>query len=122
MTQNHQQDGLQNLPEKGTEIIHSDDQHWQSAGDGFWYKPLLQDENHQLRSLLMKIDAGAFTESHSHDDIEQIYVVRGTFHDAENNYKAGDYIVRAAGAAHTAGSKDGCIVVLFYSPAVGMTQ
>ena len=117
MSENKLDAGLQNLPPEGTEVIVTDDQDWQPEENGFWFKPLLLDDNHQLRSLLMKVDAGAYTESHTHDDIEQIYVVSGSFYDDQNNYKAGDYIVRAAGAPHTAGSEDGCIVILFYSPA-----
>jgi len=65
----------------------------------------------------MKIDPGAASASHSHDDIEQIYVLEGTFYDQEGSYEAGNYLVRAAGTEHIAGSLEGCIVLLTYSPA-----
>ena len=54
-------------------------------------------------------------ELHAHDEVEQIYVVEGSFYDQEKTYGAGDYIVRAPGAMHTAGSEGGAsrVAVLF---------
>ena len=64
----------------------------------------------------MQVDAGAFSPMHAHEEIEQIYVLQGSFYDQEHNYGPGDFIVRAPGAMHTAGSVDGAVVLLFYSP------
>jgi quercetin dioxygenase-like cupin family protein len=52
--------------------------------------------------------------------VEQIYVLEGTFYDQRKTYHAGEYIVRAPGAMHTAGSDTGALVLLFYSPAPGI--
>ena len=104
------------LPQKGSALLPGIDREWQDCGaSGFWIKPLLQDTASPLRTWLMKVDAGAFSEMHAHEEIEQIYVLEGSFYDQDHHYQAGDYIVRAAGAMHTAGSKDGAIVLLFYS-------
>jgi anti-sigma factor ChrR (cupin superfamily) len=54
---------------------------------------------------------------HAHNEIEQIYVLEGSFFDQDKTYTAGEYIVRAPGAMHTAGSDTGAVVLLFYSPA-----
>ena len=89
---------------------------WQECGAaGFMIKPLLEDADAGLRTWLMKVDAGAFSESHAHDECEQIYVLEGSFYDQEKTYQAGGYIVRAPGALHTAGSENGALVLLFYS-------
>jgi len=91
---------------------------WQDCGAaGFAVKPLLEDSESGLRTWLMKVEAGAFSELHAHDEVEQIYVIEGSFYDQHNTYRAGDYIVRAPGAMHTAGSETGAIVMLFYSAA-----
>jgi anti-sigma factor ChrR (cupin superfamily) len=91
---------------------------WQDCGaDGFFIKPLMEDADSGLRTWLMKVEAGAFSAPHAHDEVEQIYVLDGTFYDQEKTYAAGEYIVRAPGAMHTAGSETGAVVLLFYSPA-----
>ena len=64
----------------------------------------------------MKVDAGAWSPPHAHEDLEQILVLEGTFYDDEKTYHPGDFVLRAPGAVHTAGSEDGCIVLLIYCP------
>ena len=104
------------LPESGSLVLQSSALEWEPSGtDGFWIKPLFEDEGSTQRTWLMKVDAGAWSPLHAHQELEQIYVLEGTFYDEENEYVAGDYIVRAAGAMHTAGSKDGAVVMLMYS-------
>jgi len=106
------------LPRGGSLACNTDELEWQSCGsEGFLIKPLLEDSATGLRSWLMKVEAGAFSPLHAHDEIEQIFVLEGSFYDQERRYGPGDYIVRTAGAMHTAGSDDGAVVLLFYSPA-----
>jgi len=91
---------------------------WQDCGaDGFLIKPLMEDAGAGLRTWLMKVEPGAFSALHAHDEVEQIYVLEGSFYDQQRSYRAGEYIVRAPGAMHTAGSESGALVLLFYSPA-----
>ena len=71
-----------------------------------------------LQTWLMKVDAGAWSPLHAHEEVEQIYVIEGTFYDQDKTYQCGDLIVRAPGAQHTAGSEKGCVVLLVYSPAI----
>jgi len=91
---------------------------WQDCGaDGFFIKPLMEDAGAGLRTWLMKVEPGAFSPPHAHHEVEQIYVLEGSFYDQQKTYGAGEYIVRAPGAMHTAGSDNGALVLLFYSPA-----
>jgi anti-sigma factor ChrR (cupin superfamily) len=91
---------------------------WQDCGaEGFSIKPLLEDSAGGLRTWLMKVEPGASSDMHAHDEIEQIYVLEGSFFDQDKTYTVGEYIVRAPGAMHTAGSDTGAVVLLFYSPA-----
>ena len=106
------------LPHAGSCSVESAGRGWQDSGaPGFSIKPLMEDAGSGIRTWLMKVEPGAFAELHAHDEVEQIFVVEGSFFDQEKTYGAGDYIVRAPGAMHTAGSDDGAVVLLFYSPA-----
>ena len=109
------------LPTSGSSHADSTAAGWQECGaEGFLVKPLLEDSASGLRTWLMKVEPGAWSELHSHDELEQIFVLEGSFYDQEKTYRAGEYIVRAAGAMHTAGSETGATVLLFYSPKPGM--
>ena len=104
------------LPVAESLILKSREMPWQhSDAPGFWVKPLVEDECQGIRTWLMKVDAGAFSEMHGHRQYEQIYVLEGSFYDQDNVYGPGDFIVRAPGALHTAGSEEGALVLLFYS-------
>ena len=103
------------LPHSGSSYL-SASADWQpSELPGFWIRNLLVDPAASATTMLMKIDPGAFAGLHSHTELEQVYVLEGSFYDEERVLQAGDYCCRAAGAPHTSGSKDGAIVLLVYS-------
>lgn len=103
------------LPRSGSSYLVGKDEWKPSGSEGFWIRDLLVDPASSATTMLMKIDPGAFAGLHSHDELEQIYVLEGSFHDEERVLHAGDFCCRAAGAPHTAGSTDGAIVLLVYS-------
>lgn len=112
-----QHGGLQVIAKTGSLDYDAGGSEWQECGaDGFWIKPLLEDTAAGLRTWLMKVEAGAYSPSHAHDEIEQVYVLEGSFYDQEKTYGAGQFIVRDAGAMHSAGSENGALMLLFYSP------
>ena len=105
------------LPVSESLMLRSQEMPWQECdAPGFWVKPLIDDESQGIRTWLMKVDAGAFSEMHGHNEYEQIYVLEGSFYDQDHVYGPGDFIVRAPRALHTAGSEAGALVLLFYSP------
>ena len=108
---------ISGLPRTGSFDFDPKNIAWQECGaDGFVIKPLMEDEQAGVRSWLMKIAAGAFSPPHAHDEIEQVYVLEGSFFDQDKTYGPGEYIVRAPGSMHSAGSENGAVVLLFYSP------
>lgn len=110
--------GIAHLPKFESLSFDSNKIEWQSSGtDGFSIKVMMEDSLTSTRTWLMKVEPGAFSDMHAHEDIEQIYVLEGSFYDQDKTYRAGEYIVRAPGAMHSAGSEDGAVVLLFYSPA-----
>jgi quercetin dioxygenase-like cupin family protein len=103
------------LPRSGSSYLVATGGWKPSELEGFWTRDLLVDPAASATTMLMKIDPGAFASRHSHEELEQIYVLEGSFYDEERVLHAGDYCCRAAGAPHTAGSKDGAVVLLVYS-------
>ena len=90
---------------------------WQPTdAKGFWVKPLFEDAERGEKTLLMKVDAGAWSPMHTHPgELEQIYVLEGSFYDQDTTMGPGDFCCRAPDAAHEAGSKTGAIVLLVYT-------
>ena len=90
---------------------------WQATeAAGFWIKPLFEDRARGEKTLLMKVDPGACSPMHTHPgELEQIFVLEGSFYDQDATMGPGSYCCRAPDAAHEAGSKDGAIVLLIYT-------
>jgi quercetin dioxygenase-like cupin family protein len=105
-------------PVAGSSYLKAAQMPWQPTEDKkFWVKPLYEDVDKGEKTLLMKVDPGAFTPRHAHDDFEQFFVLEGSLFDEEQMMRAGDYVCRAPGAMHTAGSDEGAIVLLVYTKA-----
>jgi anti-sigma factor ChrR (cupin superfamily) len=104
-------------PVRGSRYTSANGQGWQATeSPGFWVKPLYEDAERGEKTMLMKIDAGAFSPSHTHPgEFEQVFVLEGSFSDQRGTLAAGDYCCRAPDAAHTAGSKEGAVVLLVYT-------
>lgn len=90
---------------------------WHESGTpGFRLKPMLENRRARLKTWLMQVDAGAYSPMHRHEDVEQIYVLEGTFYDQHKTYGPGSFVVRAPYADHEAGSKTGALMIVTYAP------
>ena len=67
------------VPVSGSAVLRGGGEWRPSGTPGFWVKPLVEDAEAGLRTWLMKSDPGASSKLHSHDEIEQIYVLEGSF-------------------------------------------
>jgi anti-sigma factor ChrR (cupin superfamily) len=103
------------LPRSGSNYLAATSDWQPTEFSGFWIRNFLVDPAASATTMLMKIDPGAFAGLHSHAELEQIFVLEGSFHDQDRVLHAGDYCCRAPGAPHTAGSEDGAVVFLVYS-------
>jgi len=91
---------------------------WEPAGgDGFWVKRLYEDEDRGERTWLMRIDPGAYSPPHAHEEFEQVYVLDGSFYDDDRLVKAGEFCARSPGAVHSAASDDGALMIVIYTRA-----
>jgi quercetin dioxygenase-like cupin family protein len=104
-------------PVKGSMRYASASVDWQPTElKGFWMKPLFEDAERGEKTLLIKLDPGAWSPMHTHPgELEQIYVLEGSVYDQDATMGPGDYCCGAPDAAHEAGSKDGAIVLLVYT-------
>ena len=81
---------------------------------GIEMKVLVQDRETGLFTGLFRLEPGAVVPDHIHTDIEQIYVLEGTFADEDGVAHAGDFIWRPKGNRHEAHSPDGCVILGFF--------
>ncbi|MEG3155534.1 cupin domain-containing protein [Sphingomonas sp. RB1R13] len=103
------------LPDEGTLVVRARAEWTPDQLPGVSTQSLIDDPR-GYRTVLMKIEPSPFGVLHAHDEIEQIYVIKGDFFDDEKSYGPGDFIVRAPGALHRTGSKNGAITLLIYAP------
>ena len=104
-------------PTEGSRHYSSRPTEWQAtASPGFWIKPLYEDRARGERTMLMKVDAGAFAPLHNHiGEFEQVYVIEGTFYDQHGTMEPGDYCCRTPDARHSSGSEDGAVIMIVYT-------
>lgn len=107
------------VPQAGSAVLRAGGDWRPSGTPGFWVKPLVEDEAAGVRTWLMKSEPGAASTLHSHDEIEQIYVLEGSFSDGEGSYHPGDFIVRAVGAPHLTTCAEGSLSLVIYSRPAG---
>ena len=102
------------LPEGGTKVVRATG--W-TAGEreGELVRMLLEDRS-GYRTMLLQVAPGPLGEDHAHDTIEQIYVIDGDFFDQDASYGPGDFVLRMPGTMHRAGSRNGCTMVIVYTP------
>ncbi|EPC02771.1 hypothetical protein L861_23445 [Litchfieldella anticariensis FP35 = DSM 16096] len=97
-------------------VIETESLDWQDSGiPGFQHKVLYREENDAIETMLIEMAPGAFSDSHSHDRREQIYVINGDFYDQNHRYKAGDFLMREPETNHIAGSDGGALILLVFS-------
>ena len=81
---------------------------------GIDMKILLEDKSTGLLTALFRWAPGAVLPMHEHVDIEQSFVLEGSFEDEGGVVTAGNYIWRPAGSRHEARSRDGALVLAFF--------
>ena len=77
-------------------------------------KVLMEDSERGIRTMLMVWEAGTEFPAHEHVDIEQTYVLEGSFEDSQGVCRAGQFVWRPAGSSHTARSVDGCLMLAIF--------
>lgn len=81
---------------------------------GIEMKVLLKDEASGLLTALFHWAPGAKLPLHEHVEIEQSFVLEGSFRDEQGICRKGDYVWRPAGSRHEAWSEEGCVLLAFF--------
>ena len=81
---------------------------------GIEHKVLWSDPISGRSTILFKLKPGAVVPAHEHTDIEQTWVISGSFEDDEGKALPGHYIWRPAGNRHEARSVDGAVILGFF--------
>ena len=104
-----------NPPELRSVYIDPDEMEWcVSDFPGSRHKVLWSDPDSGRSTILFKLDPGAVVPPHEHTDVEQTWVISGSFEDAEGKALPGHYIWRPAGNRHEARSVDGAVILGFF--------
>ena len=110
-------------PSVGSVYVEASAMDWEALDQpGFWLKRLYQDDAKGEKTWLMKMDPGAYSPPHAHDDFEQVYMLEGSMDDDEKVLSAGDYVCRAPGAVHSATTKTGALAMVVYTRHAPMRQ
>jgi anti-sigma factor ChrR (cupin superfamily) len=81
---------------------------------GVEWKILMQDEQRGLLTALMRWTPGARLPLHEHVEIEQTWVIEGSFEDHQGRCTAGNYVWRPMGSRHEAWTNEGCLMLAVF--------
>ena len=82
--------------------------------EGISVKVLYEDKAKGEMTCLLKWEPGATLPMHKHPEIEQTYVVEGSFYDHDGICRAGEFVWRRVGSFHETHSDEGAIILAVY--------
>jgi anti-sigma factor ChrR (cupin superfamily) len=104
------------LQQSGLLIARSDEFAWQPLAPGIFLKTLHQDAARKYQTALVRMDAGAHYPSHSHAEIEELFMLSGELHVEGQLMRSGDYCRGDSGSVHGETFTDtGCLFLLMAS-------
>ena len=116
--QNHFKERLKGKlePTKGGSVyIKPDDMEWTpSQFPRIQTKVLFRDDEEGSMTVLLKWEPGAVLPFHKHPEIEQSWVLEGSFYDHDGICRAGEFVYRRPGSMHETKSDEGCILLAVY--------
>jgi anti-sigma factor ChrR (cupin superfamily) len=85
-----------------------------SQFDGIQIKVLYEDKEKGEMTCLLKWEPGAKLPMHKHPEIEQSFVLEGSFYDHDGICRAGEYVWRKPGSFHETHSDEGAVLLAIY--------
>jgi quercetin dioxygenase-like cupin family protein len=82
--------------------------------EGISIKVLYEDKPKGEMTCLLKWEPGATLPMHKHAEIEQTYVIEGSFYDHDGICRAGEFVWRRVGSYHETHSDEGAIILAAY--------
>ena len=81
---------------------------------GIRMKVLYRDDAAGEMTVLLKWEPGASLPFHRHPEIEQSWVLEGSFYDHDGICRAGQFVWRRPGSMHETKSDEGCVLLAIY--------
>jgi quercetin dioxygenase-like cupin family protein len=85
-----------------------------SQFEGIDIKVLYEDRALGEMTCLLRWQPGTTLPFHRHPEIEQSYVISGSFSDHDGICRAGEYVWRRPGSMHETHSAEGCTILAIY--------
>ncbi|HUC68668.1 MAG TPA: cupin domain-containing protein [Stellaceae bacterium] len=99
----------------GSVYIKPRDMDWEPTQfDGISIKVLYEDKAKGEMTCFLKWEPGATLPMHKHPEIEQSYVIEGSFYDHDGICRAGEFVWRRIGSFHETHSDEGAIILAIY--------
>ena len=99
----------------GSTYVRPQDMEWKPTRfDGISIKVLYQDRDKGEMTCLLKWEPGASLPFHRHPEIEQSYVIEGSFYDHDGIARAGEYVWRRPDSRHETHTDEGCVILAVY--------
>jgi quercetin dioxygenase-like cupin family protein len=105
---------LQPTP-NGSTYVDPEKLEWQpSQFDKIAMKVLYRNEAEGEMTVLLKWEPGATLPFHRHPEIEQSWVLEGSFYDHDGICRAGQFVWRTPGSMHETRTDEGCLLLAIY--------
>ena len=104
-------------------FIETDTVPWIENAPGHKSKVIYYDPATDMLTIISKLEPGAGIREHTHEDLEQTYVLEGSLVDDEGECTAGNFVIRAKGSHHAPIAPNGCTMLVFFlKPTVGLKK
>jgi anti-sigma factor ChrR (cupin superfamily) len=99
----------------GSTYVKCGDMDWKpSQFEGIEIKVLYENKAAGELTCLLRWQPGTTLPFHKHPEIEQSYVLEGSFSDHDGIARAGEYVWRQPGSMHETHSAEGCTILAIY--------
>ena len=95
-------------------FIDTDAVPWIENAPGHKSKVIYYDPKTEMLTIISKLEPGAGIREHTHEDLEQTYVLEGSLVDDEGECTAGNFVIRAKGSRHAPTAPNGCTMLVFF--------
>jgi len=99
----------------GSTYVRPQEMDWKpSQFEGVEIKVLYESKEAGEMTCLLRWQPGTTLPMHRHADLEQSYVLEGSFSDHDGIARAGDYVWRKKDSLHETHSAEGCVILAIY--------
>jgi anti-sigma factor ChrR (cupin superfamily) len=99
----------------GSVYVRPQDIGWEPTQfEGISIKVLYEDKPKGEMTCLLKWEPGATLPMHRHPEIEQTFVIEGSFYDHDGICRAGEFVWRRVGSFHETHSDEGAVILAVY--------